>query len=88
MPHKFTLDSRIVYGWCASDALMFPVILAKSGVVESSRPVTGRPIRVGVNADAVLRVDPPEAVVSPCGRPKGFLIFVRTSALWAYFSVT
>jgi len=28
-PHKFTFEGRTVYGWCASDTLMFPVLAQK-----------------------------------------------------------
>jgi len=26
-PHRFTFDGRTVFGWCASDVLIFPVML-------------------------------------------------------------
>jgi alkylmercury lyase len=63
-PHSFTFDERTVYGWCATDALILPVLLGRSGVVGSTCPATGRRVRVEVAPDAVLAVDPPEAVVS------------------------
>ena len=44
--HRFTVDARTLYAWCASDTLMFPVILGRPGVVESTCPQTGRPIRI------------------------------------------
>lgn len=63
-PHKFIFEGRNVYGWCASDALMFPVLLGKSGIVESVCPATGKRIQVEVTPKGVRSVDPPEAVVS------------------------
>lgn len=63
-PHRFDFDGKTVYGWCASDALSFPVLLEVSGVVSSRCPVTGRTIRVEVTPEAVVRVDPPDTVVS------------------------
>lgn len=63
-PHRFTFGGRTVFGWCASDALMFTVLLDRPGIVESTCPVSGRPIRVDVTPRAVLRVEPPDAVVS------------------------
>jgi alkylmercury lyase len=63
-PHKFTFDGRTVYGWCASDTLLFPVLLGKQGTIESKCPVTGASIRVDVAPAEVLGVDPPSAVVS------------------------
>jgi alkylmercury lyase len=62
-PHKFTVDGAVLYG-CASDTLTFPVIIDRPGVVESTCPVTGRPIRIEVTPTEVVSVDPPEAVVS------------------------
>lgn len=63
-PHRFTFDGRTVYGWCATDTPAFPVILGRAGVIESTCPATGRPIRVGVTREGVTNVDPSGAVVS------------------------
>lgn len=63
-PHRFDFKGQTVYGWCASDALFFPLLLRKSGVVSSVCPVTKKEIRIKVTPDRVLAVDPPEAVVS------------------------
>lgn len=63
-PHRFDFDERTVYGWCASDVLSFPFLLDHPGVVSSACPVTGRSIRVEVTPNRVVKVEPPEAVVS------------------------
>lgn len=63
-PHRFDFDGKTVYGWCASDALLFPVLLGSPGIVSSTCPVTGRTITVEVTPEAVIQVDPPDAVVS------------------------
>ena len=63
-PHSFTFDGHTVYGFCASDALEFAVLLDRPGRIESTCPATGRRIRVEVTPSDVLAVDPPEAVVS------------------------
>jgi alkylmercury lyase len=76
-PHKFTLEGRTVYGWCASDTLMFPVLLGKPGLVESVCPATREPVRVTVAPDEVRSVDPREAVVSAV-RPDRRVENVRT----------
>jgi len=76
-PHKFTFEGRSVYGWCASDALTFPVLLDKSGTVESVCPVTRTRIRIEVTPDGVRSVDPPDAVVSEV-RPDHPVEDVRT----------
>jgi alkylmercury lyase len=63
-PHRFTFDGRTVFAFCASDALEFSAILGRLGVVESTCPVTGQQIRVGVTPERVTWVEPARAVVS------------------------
>lgn len=63
-PHSFTFDRRTVFGWCATDTLMFPVMLCKSGIIASPCPATGKQIKVEVMPERVQRVDPSSAVVS------------------------
>jgi alkylmercury lyase len=75
--HRFTVDGRTLYAWCASDTLMFPVILGRPGIVESTCPQTGRPIRIEIAPDGVERLDPPETVLSAV-RPTGAVVDVRT----------
>jgi alkylmercury lyase len=75
-PHRFTVDGRQLFAWCASDTLMLPVVIGRPAVVESTCPQTGQPIRVEVAPDGVQRVDPPTAVVSAV-RPAGELADVR-----------
>jgi len=63
-PHRFTFGDRTVYAFCASDALLFPVLLERPGVIESTCPATGRPIRVEVPPDTATSTAPAQAVVS------------------------
>lgn len=63
-PHTFTFDGRTLFGWCATDVLIAPVLLGRPGVAESTCPATGQRIRAEVTPEAVLRVDPQDAVVS------------------------
>ena len=76
--HRFTFSGGTLYGWCVSDALMFPVLLGMGGTVSSSCPVTHTPILIEVAPNGVLSVEPPEAVVSRV-RPEGPVDDVRTS---------
>jgi alkylmercury lyase len=76
--HRYTVGGRTLYAWCASDALMFPVILGEPGVVESTCPQTGHPIRIELTPDGVERLDPPGAVLSAV-RPTGRLADVRAA---------
>jgi alkylmercury lyase len=86
-PHSFTVDGATVYGWCATDVLIAPVLLRRSGVVESTCPFTGQPIHVEVTPEGVVRVDPPQAVVSVV-RPSEKVADLRaeTCALGHFFS--
>jgi alkylmercury lyase len=76
-PHRYTTaGGRTFYAWCATDALMLPVILGEPAVVESTCAQTGEPIRIEVTPEGVERVDPPEAVMSAV-RPGGRFADVR-----------
>jgi alkylmercury lyase len=57
---------------------MFPVILGRPGIVESTCPATGQAIRLEVTPDGAERLDPPDVVVSAV-RPTGALADVRAS---------
>ena len=63
-PHRFLLDGRPLYTWCATDTLFFPAVLSQSALVESSCQATGVPIRLEVAPDRVVSVHPPTTVVS------------------------
>ena len=63
-PHRFQLNGRTLYTWCALDALMFPGLLGQTVQVESPCAGTGIPVRVTVTPEGVEKVEPPEAVVS------------------------
>ncbi|MGH9100822.1 MAG: organomercurial lyase MerB [Acidimicrobiales bacterium] len=62
--HRFTVAGRTLYTWCATDTLLFTVILGADTVAESTCPTTHQPIRVDLTPDALVSVAPPEAVVS------------------------
>lgn len=63
-PHRFRLEDRTPFTWCALDSLMFPGLVGQTVQVESPCAATGRPVRVTVTPDGVTQVEPPEAVVS------------------------
>lgn len=75
--HHFAVGGRTLLAWCASDALMFPVILGRPGAIDSTCPHTGQAIRIELTPDSVEWVNPPEAVMSAV-RPIG-LTDVRSS---------
>lgn len=62
--HRFTVDGKTLYAWCALDTLMFPALLGVEAQVESPCHATGAPVRVHVTPDEVKGVSPADAVVS------------------------
>ncbi|OLS99350.1 hypothetical protein BJF90_39250 [Pseudonocardia sp. CNS-004] len=87
-PHRFTTDDgQTGYGFCASDALSYPVILGHPSLIESTCPITAQPIRVEVTPDEIVSVDPPGAVVSRL-RPEAAVADVRAEicALGNFFA--
>jgi alkylmercury lyase len=62
--HRFMVSGRILYTFCATDALFFPAILGEPAVVESRCPATDRTIRIELTPHAVVSVNPHDTVVS------------------------
>jgi alkylmercury lyase len=62
--HRFEIGGRLLYTWCALDALMYPNLLAETVRVESPCRATGRPVRVTITPGGVIAVEPAVAVVS------------------------
>ncbi|MCV7148548.1 alkylmercury lyase [Mycobacterium riyadhense] len=64
-PHKFTVDGKQLYTWCAPDTLIFPTVIGRPAVIESPCPTTGTTIRLRVDPDTgVTDLEPSTAVVS------------------------
>ncbi len=63
-PHRFTVDGHPLFTWCALDTLMFPVIIGRPAQVSSPSPASGDQVRVEVEPERVVAVEPPDAVVS------------------------
>jgi alkylmercury lyase len=63
-PHRFTLQGRKLYTWCAWDSLFIPGILGLVADVESNCPTTGNVVSLTVRADGVTNVQPATTVVS------------------------
>ena len=77
-PHRYRLDGRTMFAWCASDALTFPVVLGRPGIIEAVCGSTGQPIRIELTPAGVEHVEPSDAVVSAV-RPTGQLADVRSA---------
>ena len=63
-PHHFTVDGKQLYAWCALDTLIFPALIGRSVNIESPCHSTGEPIRLNVEPDHIVSVEPSTAVVS------------------------
>lgn len=63
-PHRFQIDGRPVYTWCALDTLVFPGMLGITAQVASACHGTGIPIRLTAHPDKVTDLQPATAVVS------------------------
>lgn len=64
-PHRFTVDDRVLYTWCALDTLIFPTVLGRPAQVVSPTPGSGEPVTLSVDpAAGVTALDPATAVVS------------------------
>jgi len=64
MPHRFKVDGRTLYTWCAWDSLFIPVILGAEAEVESPVPGISALVRLRVAPDGVNRLQPRTAVMS------------------------
>jgi len=64
LPHRFQLEGRTLYTWCAWDSLFIPGILGKPADVASRDPITRTPISLAVAPDGVKEVWPQSAVLS------------------------
>jgi len=64
MTHRFEIDGRTLYTWCAWDSLFIPELIKKTAHVESPCPVTRNKIRLTVTPEGVQHVEPAGAVMS------------------------
>ncbi len=62
--HKFRLNGRTLYAWCAVDTLFLAPVLQVEAEVQSTCPVTGVPVRLSVTPTGIRNLDPPGAFVS------------------------
>jgi alkylmercury lyase len=64
MPHRFKVDGRTLYTWCAWDSLFIPGILGTTARVESTDPLTKEKISLVVEPEGIKRLVPADAAVS------------------------
>ena len=64
MQHRFRVNGRGLYTWCAWDALFIPPILGFDAEVESECPVSKKAIALRVTPEGVASVRPDSVVLS------------------------
>ena len=64
MSHRFKVNGRTLYTWCAWDSLFIPQILERTALVESTCPVTGKKIHLKAAPDEIKELNPVDAVMS------------------------
>jgi alkylmercury lyase len=64
MHHRFEVEGRTLWTWCAWDSLFIPELLGRSARVTSPDPETKEIVRLVVSPDRVESVVPDGAVVS------------------------
>jgi alkylmercury lyase len=63
-PHRLSVNGRQMSAWCAEDTLFLPALLGQTAMIESTSPLSRAPVRLTVSPDGVMKVYPPEAVLS------------------------
>lgn len=64
MKHRFTIDDRTLYTWCAWDGLFLADILGVTAEIESTCPETDAALRLTVSRDGVTSMEPEDMVLS------------------------
>ncbi len=62
--HRFEVEDRTLYTWCAWDSLFIPAILEKSARVETQCPETGMAICLVVTPEGIADREPTDIVMS------------------------
>lgn len=62
--HRFIVNGRTLWTWCAADTLFLPELLGVTASVQSNDPVTGEPITLTVSPKKVETSQPEGVVVS------------------------
>jgi alkylmercury lyase len=84
-PHRFTVDGRRLFTWCAADTLFLPSLLGRTASIESHSPVSPATIRLTVSPRRVEAVDPVDTVVSMVVADPDAADLQSVEALWSTF---
>lgn len=63
-PHRFTVDGRQLFTWCALDTLIFPGVLGRTARVQSPCHATGTPVHLTVEPNKLTQIQPATAMIS------------------------
>jgi len=64
MNHRFMINGKTLYTWCAWDSLFIPELIQRTSQVESTCPVSGNKICLTVSPNKIEKVEPNGAVMS------------------------
>jgi alkylmercury lyase len=64
MNHRFMIDGKTLYTWCAWDSLFIPELIQKTAQIESICPVSGNKICLTVSPIQIEKFEPTGAVMS------------------------
>ncbi|MGH2862055.1 MAG: organomercurial lyase [Solirubrobacteraceae bacterium] len=54
--HRYTVAGRVLYTFCATDALLFTHLLGEAAVADSVCPATSTPVRIELTPSAIVTV--------------------------------
>jgi alkylmercury lyase len=84
-PHSFCVNGQQMSAWCAEDTLFLPALLGQTASIESSSPLSKRPVQLTVGPEGVRSVSPPQAVVSIPIVDPGDTTLGSVEAIWTTF---
>ncbi len=62
--HRFRVNSKTLYAWCALDAIFLPAFLGKTAEIESTDPVNNETIRLTITPNGIASMYPDDVVLS------------------------
>ncbi len=65
--HKFQIDGKNLYAWCAYDAIYAPGVIGKNAIIDSVDPISNELIRIKVSPEGVTESEPKEIFATVVG---------------------
>jgi alkylmercury lyase len=63
-PHRYEVNGRRFFTWCAPDTLLFPIMFGHIAAIESTDPVSYERILATISPRGVEHIEPPTAVLT------------------------